>query len=121
MLLIHQLSKETEVPIHTIRFYEKMGLFKGKKNEHKKSNNYTYYDEETIEKLSLIGDAKSIGFTLAEIKELIDVWYGKRITKTQKLNILRQKQEEINQKIKQLQQVKKLIVDFCKEVEMNDC
>ncbi|MBI3233457.1 MAG: MerR family DNA-binding transcriptional regulator, partial [Bacteroidetes bacterium] len=39
MILVNKLSKETGIPIHTIRFYEKSGLIKGKKDETKKSNN----------------------------------------------------------------------------------
>lgn len=69
MKLISQLSKETAIPIATIRFYEKCGLFKGKKIAETKSNNYAYYDEEVVDKLELIKDAKSVGFTLSEIKE----------------------------------------------------
>lgn len=30
-LLISQLSKATGIPAHTIRYYEKFGLFRGKK------------------------------------------------------------------------------------------
>ncbi len=121
MLLINQLSKQTSIPIHTIRFYEKTGLFQGKKNPEKKSNNYNYYDEETIEKLELIGAAKMIGFTLAEIKELIEVWYSKQISKKDKIEILNQKAASIDEKIKQLKQVKKQIDLFIKEVEEFDC
>jgi len=121
MLLINQLSKQTKVPIHTIRFYEKYGLFKGKKDDAKKSNNYTYYDNEVVEKLELIRDAKSVGFTLSEIKELIGAWYGKRITKDKKLEILNRKLVLIDEKIKQLKDVKKQIAFLKSEVENYDC
>jgi MerR family transcriptional regulator, copper efflux regulator len=121
MLLINQLSKQTDIPIHTIRFYEKMGLFQGKKDPDKKSNNYSWYDDETIEKLELISAAKSIGFSLAEIKELIEAWYSKKISKVEKIGILNQKSKAIDEKINQLKQVKKQITEFIKEVEEFDC
>ncbi|MBY0426511.1 MAG: MerR family transcriptional regulator [Cytophagales bacterium] len=121
MLLINQLSKETNLPIHTIRYYEKYGLFKGKKDSSTKSNNYTYYDQEVVEKLGLITDAKSVGFTLGEIKELIDAWYNKRIKKERKIEILNQKLKSIEEKIKQLEEVKKQIDIFKAEVEEFDC
>jgi len=121
MLLINQLAKQTEIPIHTIRFYEKLGLFQGKKDSTKKSNNYTWYDEETVEKLELIIAAKSIGFTLSEIKELIEIWYNKQINKEKKIEILLQKSTAIDEKISQLNQVKKLIDLYIKEVEDFDC
>jgi MerR family transcriptional regulator, copper efflux regulator len=121
MMLINQLSKETNVPIPTIRFYEKVGLFKGIKQKENKTNNYTFYTDEVVEKLALIKDAKSVGFTLTEIKELIDAWYSKRITKEKKLQILDQKLLQIEDKITELKAVKKQIGFLKKEVQKFDC
>ena len=121
MKLINQLSKETGIPIATIRFYEKSGLFKGKKKAETKTNNYTYYDDEVIDKLDLIRDAKSVGFTLAEIKELIDAWYSKKITKSKKLEILDAKLLQIDGRIQELRSVKKQIAFLKSEVEKFDC
>ncbi|MDI1234178.1 MAG: MerR family transcriptional regulator [bacterium] len=121
MKLINQLSKETGLPIATIRFYEKSGLFKGQKKKGITTNNYTYYDDEVTEKLDLIRDAKSVGFTLSEIKELIDAWYNKRISKPKKMEILDAKLAQINDKIKELNAVKKQINYLKREVEKYDC
>ncbi|MBI3232495.1 MAG: MerR family DNA-binding protein [Bacteroidetes bacterium] len=65
--------------------------------------------------------AKSIGFTLTEIKDLIDIWYDKKISKTKKIEILNAKAKSIKQKIKELKQVRKRITAFIKEVEEFDC
>ncbi|WP_238160939.1 MerR family transcriptional regulator [Flavobacterium circumlabens] len=67
-----------------MRFYGKSALIACKKKSNVKSNNYGYYDEEVITKLKLIKDPKSVGFTLSEIKELIDAWYSNHITKAKK-------------------------------------
>jgi MerR family transcriptional regulator, copper efflux regulator len=120
-MLINELSKQTGVSAHTIRYYEKFGLIKGKQKEAVKSNNYFHYDEETVYKLELIRDAKLIGFTLNEIKTLIDAWFNKKFTVAKKIAILDEKMVSIEEKIKQLKEMKKLIVSFKKEVEMNDC
>jgi MerR family Zn(II)-responsive transcriptional regulator of zntA len=121
MFLINQLSKETGIPVHTIRFYEKLGLFVGKKNPEIKSNNYSYYDDEVVEKLELINAAKSVGFTLTEIKALIDTWYNKKISKSKKIDILQSKLKSIDEKINHLKGVKRQIAEFIKEVEEFDC
>lgn len=121
MLLIHEISRKTNIPIHTIRYYEKYGLFKGKKNASVKSNNYTYYDDDIVEKLELINEAKVIGFTLAEIKELLDAWQSKRLSKEKKIEVLKSKITEVDIKIQQLKDMKKLILQGIKEVEQNDC
>ncbi|MFN4880612.1 MAG: MerR family transcriptional regulator [Bacteroidota bacterium] len=101
-MLIHQLSRRTGITIHTIRFYEKSGLLKGKRNEFVKSNTYNHYDEESIERLELIRDAKSIGFTINEISQLIDAWYSNKTSTTDKLCVLDEKLIEIENGIKQL-------------------
>jgi MerR family Zn(II)-responsive transcriptional regulator of zntA len=78
-MLINELSKKTGISTHTIRFYEKSGLIEGKQDESVKSNNYFHYDEVTIEKLEFINDAKSVGFTIKEIGQIIDAWYSRKI------------------------------------------
>jgi MerR family copper efflux transcriptional regulator len=120
-MLINELSKRTGVTAHTIRFYEKSGLIKGKRDENVKSNNYFQYDEETVEKLELIRDAKSIGFTLNEIGQLMDAWYNNKITVTEKLKVLDEKLLSIDAKIKHLKEMKKLVSEFKKSVETEGC
>lgn len=120
-MLISQLSKKTGIPVHTIRYYEKYGLFKGSKDTSVKSNNYTYYDEETISKLELIKEAKEIGFTLAEIKKLIDAWHSKRLSVEKKKEIIQLKIKEIEDKIGHLKSVKNLLIQGIKEIEQLEC
>jgi MerR family transcriptional regulator, copper efflux regulator len=119
-MLINELSKQTGVSSHTIRYYEKFGLIKGKRKDGA-TNNYFHYDEEVIEKLELIRDAKLIGFTLNEIKVLIDAWFSKKFSITKKIAILDEKMISIDEKIGQLKEMKKMIVAFKKEVAINDC
>jgi len=109
MKLINQLSKETGIPIGTIRFYEKSGLFKGETKKEVKTNNYIYYGDEVVEKLRFIQMAKAVGFTLVEIKEVVDAWYKKQISKTAKIEVLDRKLLQIDEKIEELKAVKKHI------------
>jgi MerR family transcriptional regulator, copper efflux regulator len=120
-MLINELSKRTGITAHTIRFYEKSGLIKGKRDENIKTNKYFHYDEETVEKLELVRDAKSIGFTISEISQLMDAWYNNKMSITDKLAVLDEKLESIEEKIKQLQEMKEMLVDFKKSVEEEDC
>lgn len=121
MKLINQLSKETGLPIATIRFYEKSGLFKGKQKAENSSNNYKYYDDEVVQKLTLIKEAKSVGFTLSEIQEIIDAWYSKQISREEKVQILDKKLVQINEKIKELNLVKEQINYFKEKVLEKEC
>lgn len=114
MKLINVISKEVGLPIHTIRYYENYGLFKGKKNGDG-SVHYSYYDDEVMEKLVLIREAKQIGFTLAEIKTLLDAWHSKKISLQRKREILREKITEIDEKIRALKAMKKLVKECMKD------
>jgi MerR family transcriptional regulator, copper efflux regulator len=120
-MLISELSKHAGISIHTIRFYEKSGLIKGKKSESVKTNNYKHYEDEAIEKLSLIRDAKSVGFTLNEIGQLIEAWYNSKFTTRKKLAILDEKLVSLDTKIKELKEMKKLIATFKNEVVRKSC
>ncbi|HOZ52080.1 MAG TPA: MerR family transcriptional regulator [Chitinophagaceae bacterium] len=120
-MLINELSKRTGITTHTIRFYEKSGLIKGKRDENIKSNKYFHYDEEVVEKLALIRDAKSIGFTINEIGQLIEAWYNNKITITEKLSVLDEKLLSIDEKIRQLKEMKKMITQFKKDVINDNC
>ena len=120
-MLINELSKQTGLSAHTIRFYEKSGLIKGKRRENVKTNNYFHYDDETVAKLELIRDAKSIGFTLAEISALLDAWYNNGFTIEKKLSILDEKIRSIDEKIQQLQAMKKLVADFKQSIIEDKC
>lgn len=120
-MLINELSKKTGLSTHTIRFYEKSGLIEGKQNEAIKSNNYFHYDEVTVEKLEFINDAKSVGFTIREIGQMIDAWYNQNYTKEQKLEILDDKLNSLEQKMKEIKEMKKQIIEFKDDVLNDRC
>lgn len=121
VMLINELSKKSGISAHTIRFYEKSGLIKGKRDESIKSNNYFHYNEETIEQLEFINDAKSVGFTIREIGQLIDAWYNNRFSKEEKLNILNEKLLSLEQKLKEIKGMKIQIEEFKKDVLNDKC
>jgi len=120
-MLINELSKKTGISTHTIRFYEKSGLIEGKQDETVKSNNYFHYDDITIEKLEFINDAKSVGFTIKEIGQIINAWYNKKYTNKQKLEILEEKLKSLEQKMKEIKEMKKQILQFKEDVVNDRC
>lgn len=120
-MLINELSKRTGITTHTIRFYEKSGLIQGKRREDVKSNNYFHYDEEVVERLELIRDAKAVGFTISEIGQLIDAWFSNTYTSTQKIHFLDEKLRVIETKMKDLKGMRNLINQFKKDVIQGEC
>ena len=112
MKLISQISKETGIPIGTIRFYEKTSLIFGIKPKIGGTNNYVYYNQEVVDRLFFIKKAKLVGFTLSEIKEIIDSWYGNELDKSEKISVLEKKLQQIDIKISEFENVKKQIIIY---------
>lgn len=120
-MLISELSKRTGVSIHTLRFYENLGLIKGRTDEQVKSNSYKQYDESLVETVSWIVESKKAGFTLAEINALIQDWFDEKLTLGEKTRIVMKKIDEVDDKINQLKEVKRFLLKAKKDVENGLC
>ncbi len=68
MYSIGQLSKNTNISIRTLRYYDEIGLLKPAKVA---DSGYRYYSDEEINVLQHITALKELGFTLASIKEML--------------------------------------------------
>ncbi len=119
-LTIGALAKTVGVNVQTIRFYERKGILKPSA---RLSSGYRLYDSECIKKLNFIIQAKGLGFTLAEAKELL----GLRVRSSGNPDIVRakvvRKLEDIRQKIAQLGQLEKTLerlADDCQNRKVSD-
>ncbi len=69
MLTASVLAKRTNTPIFTVRYYTRIGLLKPSNNSR---NGYKIYQHSDSERLQFIKSAKTLGFTLSEIEEILD-------------------------------------------------
>ena len=120
-MLISELSKRTGVSIHTLRYYENLGLIKGNVDESVTSNNYKQYDEALVDKVHWIIEAKKADLTLAEIKELLQSWFNEKLTATQKAKLVEKKIGEVDIKIGQLKEVRRFLLQAKSDVENGLC
>ncbi len=120
-MLINELSKRSGVTVHTLRYYENIGLIQGKVNEAVKSNNYKDYDEQLLERIEMIKEAKEAGFTLAEIRHLLDRLYSGNFPETEQLQLVDAKIREVEAKITQLRQVKELLEQIKQDIRNGGC
>ena len=67
---IGQLADAASVPAKTIRYYEEIGLLPAPERQ---ANGYREYDESAGERLRFVRAAQAVGFTLAEIKEILSL------------------------------------------------
>jgi MerR family transcriptional regulator, copper efflux regulator len=104
-MLSGELSKKTGVSKDTIRFYEKFGLITA--SDRKAGTKlYKDYGPETVERLSMIGQGKGLGFTLSEIKQLLNEWEGGAMSTRDQIKVIECKIEEIAEKMQQLDSIR---------------
>jgi DNA-binding transcriptional MerR regulator len=118
-MLINELSKKTGLSIHTIRYYENLGMIEGLSDEKVKSNNYKHYNDNVVERLEIIIEAKEVGFTLAEIKKILTAWFESVDSKPETLELFRAKIKEIDDKMRYFKQTKSLLEKVCEKIQSN--
>lgn len=111
-MLIGEVVTKSGLSKDTIRFYEKQGLIK---REKRRDNNYKEYTDETLGRLLQIKHIKSFGFTLYETAELVEMIETNSASCTKVLMRVEDKLTIINQKIKELKAVKKVMVKMLAE------
>ena len=68
MMTASVLAKRAEVPLFTVRYYTRIGLLKPSRDMR---NGYKVYKSSDRDRLKFISAAKELGFTLAEIEEIL--------------------------------------------------
>ena len=72
-MLIGELAKKAGLTRDTVRFYERTGLIQSGEKE-AGSRLYKTFDEVALKRLLIIKGSQVGGFTLREIKEILDHW-----------------------------------------------
>lgn len=117
-LSIGQLAKLANTPVDTLRYYEKQGLIDPPQRG---DNQYRYFNEDAVARLGFIQRAKSVGFSLKEIQELLALKLDRsnhtcREVKSYALNKL----ELIDERITQLQLIRQALTDIANRCDGND-
>lgn len=110
-MTIGKLAKQTGVNIDTIRYYERSGLIP---QPARRLSGYREYVSADVARLRFVLRAKDLGFTLAEIGELLSLSAVRDVkgVKRRAEDRLRQ----VEHKMKELQRVRrglKTLIDIC--------
>ncbi len=101
-LTIGKLAKRVGVSTDTIRFYERCGLIE---TAARSESNYRLYSEDDALRLRFIRRAKSLGFTLAEIGELLVLSSDPAATKADIKERALQKIDKIRDRVRDLTRI----------------
>lgn len=108
-MLIGELSKRAGVSVDTIRFYERKGLLHPASIA---SNNYKHYNEQSLQRLDIILKSKKLGFTLREIRELLDKLESDTFTLECKQQIIDDKLQDIDDRVQELQEMRQTLMNI---------
>lgn len=107
---IGELAAKMGLTTSAIRYYEQEGLI----DQPERISGQRYYDESVFTKLKLIKLAQAAGFTIADIKTLVQGYAEGQVLSEGWFHIATQKQAEVEQKIKELVQMKAVLNELLK-------
>lgn len=109
-LSIGELAKAASVSIHTIRFYEKSGLLPPPS---RRPSGFREYSELDVRQLQFVRQARSLGFSIDEIAELLALEAEQSSAVIS--SVIARNLESINRKIAQLTRWRDSLNEISKE------
>lgn len=116
-MTIGEVARSVGIGVETIRFYERKGLIH---EPPRRTSGYRQYEAGAVRRLRFIRRAKELGFTLAEIKGLLDLRAGPE-THCEDIRLeLEAKVVDIEKRIADLHHMKRALRDFSRTCESSD-
>ena len=102
---IGELEQKSGTSRHTLRYYESVGLLSVQRH----SNNYREYSPRSLSDLSFIQQAQGMGFSLSEIREILQARREQQLDCAQGALLVGRKLQEVEAKIASLQAMKRFL------------
>lgn len=113
---IGQLSKKADIPIDTIRYYEKVGVLD---RIQRSENNYRVYTEQTLADLLFINHCRELNISLSDIKTLKEMKTQPKQACTEIDNLVDKYLKEVSEKIERLLLLKESLIDLKQHCSTN--
>ena len=114
ILKISELSEQTGLSAHTLRYYEKHGLINA---SNRNEAGYRFYNDSDLRRVQFVKTARNTGFSLADIGQLLSIRVDKRSHSCQDVTDITQKKLlEVNAKLTELQSMRQtleLLLESC--------
>src|SRR6266700_497417 len=108
-LRIGELAGRGGVNLQTIRYYEREGLLP---EPPRLESGYRMFPENTVRRVRFIKRAQELGFTLAEIRELLSLRVERNRSRAEVRALAELKISEIEEKIRTLKAMKRALADL---------
>jgi len=113
--------QEAGVNLETVRYYERIGLMP---RTHRTPGRHRNYEGEHVRRLSFIRRSRELGFTLAEVRELLRLVDARRYTCAQVQRIAVRHIADIRQKRADLRRLERVLAGMaakCKGGQVPEC
>jgi Hg(II)-responsive transcriptional regulator len=122
-LKVGKIAKIVGINVETLRYYEKIKIMPEPKRIESK---YRIYDNFDVQRLLFIKRGKELGFTLKEIKELLELKIESSATCGDVKHLSEHKLKDVNERIADLKRIKKVLEKLinqcvCEEVSTDEC
>jgi DNA-binding transcriptional MerR regulator len=98
-LKIGEVSKRSGMGIEALRFYERSGLLE---RPHRTESGYRVYDEAVLERLAFIKQAQALGFSLDEVKRIMDDARAGKSPCDEVREIVRRRLDELDARMREM-------------------
>lgn len=107
-MTIKDVAARTGLPPKTIRYYEEIGLIRPTRAE----NGYRHFDETAVHKLTFLARARALGFSIAECRNLLNLYEDKARASADVRAIAAQHLDDIEEKIAALTAMRDTLTDL---------
>lgn len=112
MLKIGDVSKRSGIGVEALRFYEKSGLLE---KPSRTESGYRVYDARVLERLAFIKQSQALGFSLDEIRRVIEDARKGKSPCAEVREIVRHRLEELDERMRELRRYRKELSDTLEE------
>ena len=113
---IGQAGERAGLPSKTIRYYEDIGLIKPLRD----ANGYRAFRESDIHKLTFLGRARALGFTIEDCRNLLALWEDTGRASSDVRAIAKEHLQQIETKISDLQNMQRTLSDLVRDCAGDD-
>ncbi len=114
---IGTVADRTGVSAKTIRYYESIGLIEP---AHRTDSGYRTYDETDVATLRFIQRARSLGFSVKDVRRLLDLWADKDRASSDVKALALEHIAAIDRKLAELRSIRDTLVDLTERCHGDD-
>lgn len=117
MMNISTVADRSGVTAKTIRYYESIGLIP---SADRRTNGYRAYGASDVHTLRFIRRARSLGFSVDEIRDLLGLWRDSKRSSNKVKALAMQHLQELDRKIGDLEAMRRTLAHLIESCHGND-